>query len=99
MPASKYLPVEIRFGVSEDMHRWLKFSAMDKGQTIGAFLRSLTDEAMRKSERKQFHRRTDPLIEEMAEKMNLVEAIAEKLGVEMPEKPMNSEVENKAPKE
>jgi hypothetical protein len=45
MAISKNFPVEVRFGVSEEMHTWVKSAATERGQSIGAFFRGLAVDA------------------------------------------------------
>ena len=89
MPKVKHMPCEIRFYVSEEMHDWLKSSALKRGESLAVFLRSAISDLIDRAERGVVVRSTDPLIE----------AIAKKLGVELPEKQPDSEGENLVEKE
>ena len=83
---------EVRFFLTEELHEWLKATALDSGCAIGPFVRNLVGQEKDRIERRRMVRRTDPLIEEIHP---LVKSIAEKLGVEQPD----SEGENSAEKE
>lgn len=76
MPRVQKFPCEVRFNVSEEIHEWLKSTSYERGYAIGTFVRDLVIDEMHKDSRRIVCRSTDPLIE----------AIAEKLGVELPKK-------------
>ena len=82
MTAPKKMPCEIRLYVSEEMHEHVKDCASDRGFNIAAYARDLIQADIDRKERSVKCRRTDFLIEKMAEK----------LGVEIPENEQDSEV-------
>ena len=94
------IPKEVRVRLPEDIHVWLKEAAKENDQFITEFIRDCIKEKKDRSERQGMIRNTDPLIYEMAEKIN---AMFEKMGIEIPEKePENSyqlEGENSVGKE
>ncbi len=93
MPATKKMPCEIRLYVSREMHKHVGEAASDRGFHIAAYVRDLIEQDMNRAKRGIVIRKTDPLIHEIAE---VTKAIAEKLGVELPEKEPDSEDEKDA---
>ena len=87
---------EIRVRVPGKTYTWVKERSDEKRVSLAAVVREALDEVMERSERASCVRSTDPLIERM---YPLVESMAEKLGVEVPEKQPDSEAENSAEKE
>ena len=85
MPAPEKMPCEIRLYVSKEMHEHVKDVASDRGFNIAAYVRDLIRQDMDRLQRQVVCRKTD----------SLIEAIAEKLGVER----SGSEGENSAEKE
>ena len=96
MPQSKNIPCSVRLFVTEEVHNWLKVSAAVRSEPITTFARGVIVDAMEREKRGETCRSTDPLIKSMHP---LIEAMAEKLGVEVPEKQPDSEGENSAEKE
>ena len=91
---------EVRLHVSDEMHDFIRSASGQNRVGIATYVRELIAQEMRKLERQRNFRRIDPLIEEiyplLVERMYpLVELMAEKLGVEMPD----SEAENSVEKE
>lgn len=102
MPAAKTTPLEIRVYVSEKQHLHVKSSASEVGTNMSLYVRNLIEKDMESKERHIVCRTTDPLIEsmhplieKMAARFELVKAMAEKMGVDLPD----SEGENSAEKE
>ena len=72
---------EIRLYVSGEMHDWIRRESDQYRTGIATFVRELIAKEMRNSERKLLCRSTDTLIEQIAEKM----------GIELPEKQLDFE--------
>ena len=89
---SKNYPFEVRFAVSEEMYEWLMSVSSRQSRSVGLHVRDLVAQEMGRVDRQMMVRSTDPLIERMCP---LVESIAEKLGIEIPD----SGSENSAEKE
>jgi hypothetical protein len=89
MPRSKKIPCSLRLYVAEDVRDWLKTSATARSEPITTFARSLIVDAMERAKRGVVCRGTDPLIYEMSETMK---TMAEKMGIEGPEKQSGLEV-------
>ncbi len=81
---------EIRFYVSNDVHRWLKKHTIKRGSNIAVYTRTLIEKDRDLHCCRRRGERSDVLIESMAEKLD---AISEKLGVEVPETEPDSEAE------
>ena len=89
MPRVQRFPCEVRFSVSEEIHEWLKMTSYERGYAIGTFVRDLVIDEMHRDSRRVVCRSTDPLIEKIARKM----------GIEVPENQPDSEGENSAENE
>ena len=87
---------EMRIRVSQDVHDWVREASDKKGVSLAAIVREALDSAIKRSHRNEMCRSTDPLIRSMSVKLD---AVAEKLGVELPENQPDSEAENSAEKE
>lgn len=74
MPVSKGFPHEVRFHVSQEMRDQLKELSKKRGVSLAPYLRELVQRDLDSIERRIVCRQTD----------DVIFAIAEKLGVEIP---------------
>ena len=100
MPKVKHMPCEIRFYVSDDVHKWLKEHVVKRGSNIAVYTRTLIEQDRELHCHRDRVRTSGVLLESIAEKLD---AVAKKLGVELPEKESENscqlEDENSAEKE
>ena len=97
--ATEYLCREIRLNVSEEMHQWIKEASGKRGAPVATFVRDVLEAEMERPVREAACRRTDRFIEFIARRVVLMDAMAEKLGVEIPESQPDFEGGNSTEKE